>query len=72
MQVESIRSHYRWQGAYCVEAEWRLHIKALQRNYPALEAFLRVHHPYELPEIVQLPIMAGSPDYLRWMELGAA
>lgn len=60
-------SVYRWQGAVDSAAEVPLVAKVTPAGYPALEATLRALHPYELPEIVALPVVAGLPDYLAWV-----
>jgi periplasmic divalent cation tolerance protein len=67
VQLQPIRSFYRWQDEVREEPEFLLQIKTRQACYPALEAFIRAHHSYEAPEIVQLPIVAGSVDYLQWL-----
>jgi periplasmic divalent cation tolerance protein len=54
------------------EPEWLLVIKTLEARYAALETFIRERHSYETPEIVRVPITAGSADYLRWLEAGSA
>jgi periplasmic divalent cation tolerance protein len=61
------RSVYRWQGALEEAAEVPLFIKTSAVVYPALEAAIRANHPYELPEIVALPLTAGLPGYLAWV-----
>ncbi|NMM07205.1 divalent-cation tolerance protein CutA [Polaromonas sp.] len=68
VQLQPIRSFYRWQNEVRDESEFLLQIKTRQACYPALEAFIRAHHSYETPEIVQLPITAGSADYLQWLQ----
>lgn len=70
VQVQAIKSFYVWQGQAHEEPEWLLNIKTRSALYPALEAFITEHHPYETPEIVQLPITAGSADYLAWVDAG--
>lgn len=61
------RSVYRWQGAVERADEVPLLIKTTAARYAALEAAIRARHPYELPEIVALPIDRGLPAYLRWL-----
>jgi periplasmic divalent cation tolerance protein len=61
------RSVYRWQGALEEASEVPMLIKTSARSYAALEAAIRAGHPYELPEIVALPLSAGLPDYLAWV-----
>jgi periplasmic divalent cation tolerance protein len=70
VQLQSIRSFYVWQDQPHDEPEWLLSVKTRNTLYPALEAFIRTHHPYETPEIVQLPITAGSAAYLAWVDGG--
>jgi periplasmic divalent cation tolerance protein len=70
VQIEAIRSVYRWQGALCDEPEQRLSIKTRRARFEALERFIRANHSYETPEIVQIPITAGSSAYLQWVDEG--
>ena len=61
------RSVYRWQGKVEDTEEVPLLIKTSAARYPELEAAIRARHPYELPEIVAVPISHGLPDYLGWL-----
>ena len=61
------RSVYRWQGAVRHDEEHPLLIKTTAERYPALEQALRSGHPYELPEIIAVPIEGGLPAYLQWV-----
>lgn len=65
-----LTSVYRWKGKVETNGEWLCLIKSRRGLYGALEAAIRALHPYETPEIVALPLVAGSADYLAW--LGAA
>jgi periplasmic divalent cation tolerance protein len=60
-------SIYRWQGKIEHTSEVPLLIKTTRAAYPRLESSLRSLHPYELPEIIALPVSAGLPDYLNWV-----
>lgn len=60
-------SVYRWQGKIETASEVPLLIKTTRAAYPRLEATLRAHHPYELPEIIAVPVSAGLPGYLQWV-----
>ena len=62
------RSVYRWQGAVQRDEEHPMLIKTTAERYAALEKALRESHPYELPEIIAVPIDRGLPDYLRWVD----
>ncbi|MDQ3268297.1 MAG: divalent-cation tolerance protein CutA [Pseudomonadota bacterium] len=60
-------SVYRWQGEIETASEVPLLIKTTSAAYPHLEAVIRSHHPYELPEIIAVSIKAGLPGYLQWI-----
>lgn len=62
-----VQSVYRWQGAVESASEIPLLIKSTAKNYPALEAAIRARHPYDIPEIIALPISQGLPAYLNWV-----
>jgi periplasmic divalent cation tolerance protein len=66
--LPAVQSVYRWEGKVERAAEVLLIIKTTAAHYPALEARLRELHPYEVPEIIALPITAGSAPYLRWLD----
>jgi len=61
------RSVYRWPGALESAEEHTLLIKTTADRYSALEEAIRGLHPYELPEILAVPLSAGLPDYLAWV-----
>ena len=60
-------SVYRWDGAIEEAAEVPVFIKTRAARFPELEARIRELHPYELPEIIAVPIVHGLPDYLEWI-----
>lgn len=60
-------SVYRWQGKIQSSSEVPLLIKTTHAAYPRLEAVIRAHHPYELPEIIAVPLCSGLPSYLQWV-----
>lgn len=61
------RSIYRWQDHIERATETPLLIKTEATRYPALAAAIRARHPYDVPEIIALPITHGLPDYLGWL-----
>lgn len=61
------RSVYRWKEAVQHDEEHPVLIKTTEERYAALEAAIRTHHPYELPEVIALPIERGLPAYLEWV-----
>lgn len=60
-------SVYRWQGKVQEETEVPVLAKTTVAAYPALEQAIRALHPYELPEIVAVPLTRGLPGYLDWV-----
>lgn len=60
-------SYYHWQGKVQNDQEWRLSIKTLRAAVPELADWLRQAHSYEEPQLVVVPIVAGSPGYLQWI-----
>ncbi|TAK43848.1 MAG: divalent-cation tolerance protein CutA [Betaproteobacteria bacterium] len=66
------RSVYRWQGAVQKADEHLMLIKSTADRYATLEQAIRAAHPYELPEIVAVPIERGLPAYLEWLAAESA
>ncbi|MBN8280314.1 MAG: divalent-cation tolerance protein CutA [Gammaproteobacteria bacterium] len=65
--LPGIRSWYRWDGQIREDAEVLLVIKTRQDRYAALEALVTARHPYDVPEIIALPVVAGARGYLNWI-----
>jgi periplasmic divalent cation tolerance protein len=61
------RSVYRWKGAVQHDEEHPLLVKTTTERYAELERAIRGAHPYELPEIIAVPIEHGLPEYLEWV-----
>lgn len=62
-----VMSTYWWQGAVENAQEWVVTFKTTRDGYPALERHIRERHPYDTPEILATPILAGNPAYLAWV-----
>lgn len=62
------RSVYRWKGRTEDGEEHPMLIKSTRVRYAELEAAIRAAHPYELPEIIAVPLAGGLPDYLEWVD----
>ena len=67
-RIGPVHSTYRWQGALQDEPEVLLVIKTVSTRYSELEMRLKSLHPYDVPEIVALPVTAGSAEYLSWLQ----
>ncbi len=62
-----MRSIYKWHGQIEDTSEYLLIIKAARERFPEIRDRLRCLHPYELPEIIAVPIADGLPEYLAWL-----
>ena len=65
--IPSVLSIYRWEGAVHTDEEALLVVKTLKSKLPAIQAILKENHPYELPELVFLPVTDGRKEYLGWI-----
>jgi periplasmic divalent cation tolerance protein len=65
--IDTIDSTYWWQGKIERATEWLLIAKTERRLYAEVEASIREAHPYEIPEVLALEVIAGSDGYLRWL-----
>jgi periplasmic divalent cation tolerance protein len=65
--VPGLTSTYRWQGAVETGQELLLVIKTGRGRFEALRAALVELHPYDVPELIALPVEAGHPPYLEWL-----
>jgi periplasmic divalent cation tolerance protein len=65
--IPGLRSIYRWEGQVCDESESLLVIKTVQDRLDQLVARVRQLHPYALPEVLVLPVDAGSIPYMDWV-----
>lgn len=63
-----ITSTFRWQGKVETAEEWVCVIKTSRAQVAAVQAALAEIHPYEVPEVIATPIVAGSTAYLKWLE----
>jgi periplasmic divalent cation tolerance protein len=66
--VSGVRSIYQWEGAIADEREVLMIIKSRRELFASLEAEVRRRHSYSTPEIIALPITAGSEAYLNWIK----
>jgi len=66
--LPGVTSLYRWQGSVEQSEELLLIVKTRQAVWPMLEAQIQALHPYELPEIIAVPIKTGEAEYIQWLE----
>jgi len=67
IHLHDIRSRYVWEGKLSRDEEIVLWIKTQESQYGRLEAYIQEHHPYDLPEILKVPVTGGLPGYLDWL-----
>ena len=67
VQILPIESVYLWEGKVCDESEMMLIIKSKAALFDEITTAIKTVHSYQVPEIVQLPITDGLPEYLRWI-----
>jgi periplasmic divalent cation tolerance protein len=65
--LPAIRSIYRWHDAIEEAEEVTMLIKSTGEHYTEMERVIRTLHPYDVPEIIAIPITAGLPAYLNWI-----
>ena len=66
-RIGALASTYRWQGEIRTEQEILLLIKTTAQRFPALEALTLQLHPYDVPELIAVPIEHGHQPYLDWI-----
>jgi periplasmic divalent cation tolerance protein len=66
--IPQIQSFYHWQGKIEHSSEWLLVVKTSRELFDALRVKLESAHSYELPEVLAVPVIDGSPTYLAWLE----
>ena len=67
VQILPIESIYTWNNEMCEESELLLLAKTKTDLLDDIALFVKSNHPYDVPEVVRLPITGGSPDYLEWL-----
>ena len=63
-----LQSIYQWLGEICEAPELALHIKCLLSQYPAVQQKVLELHPYDVPELLALPVTLGLPSYFEWIK----
>ncbi|WP_430392379.1 divalent-cation tolerance protein CutA [Dyella sp. 20L07] len=69
--LPGIRSTYLWEGKVTTDSEELLLIKTTEARFPALKERLLALHPYELPELIAVPVAHGHDAYLDWVRAGS-
>ncbi|MEM3713275.1 MAG: divalent-cation tolerance protein CutA [Thermoproteota archaeon] len=67
--IGPLTSLYWWKGKIEEAGEWLCIIKSKEDMYEELEKTIKENHPYEIPEIIAIPIVSGSKSYLEWIDM---
>jgi periplasmic divalent cation tolerance protein len=67
VQMFPIESIYTWKGQVCQENEIILLIKSKSSLFDQIKTLIKENHQYEVPEIIQIPITDGLPEYIKWI-----
>ena len=65
--VDKVQSFFSWEGNLCNEKELLLMIKTKRTNYDKIRFMIEEQHPYNVPEIIALPVVNCSEEYMRWL-----
>ena len=68
VQMMPVDSVYMWHGSICEDSETALFIKSKAAQFAEISLAIRENHTYEIPEIIQIPITDGLPEYLKWID----
>jgi periplasmic divalent cation tolerance protein len=72
VQIVAVRSVFVWEGELTSEDERLLLVKTRSDRYAELERLVREQHPYEVPELIRVPVTGGLGAYLAWMDESTA
>ncbi|HXL72300.1 MAG TPA: divalent-cation tolerance protein CutA [bacterium] len=67
-RVPGVTSRYWWRGKIETSREELLIIKTVKRKLPVLTQWIKANHPYQVCEVLALPVIGGNPDYLNWID----
>ncbi len=65
--IDQVKSSFSWDGEFCEEKEILMMIKTRRANYGKVKLVIEDMHPYTVPEIIALPVVDCSEDYLKWI-----
>jgi len=65
--IPEIQSHYRWEGKLCRDKEVLIIMKSRREHLDAIISKVKNLHSYDVPEIIAMPIIGGSREYLTWL-----
>ena len=66
--IPGLESHYWWEGKIQKDREVLLMLKTQNKCFQEVEAVIKKNHPYQVPEIIALPVLQGNAPYLSWIQ----
>ena len=66
--IPTVESFYRWQGQIVNDRECLLMLKTRQQHFAAIKQRVRAMHSYDVPEIIAVPLVEGSTEYMKWID----
>lgn len=66
-KIDKVVSKFNWEGEVCEETEALLMIKTRRTNYAKIKHVIEELHPYNVPEIIAVPVVDCSEDYIKWL-----
>jgi len=70
VQIEKIYSLYRWNETIQKDKEFRLFIKTKNSLFKKIKSTIKENHPYDIPQIIEVPITNGNKEYFDWVDGG--
>ncbi len=67
--LPGLQSVFRWQGSVATEPETQLVIKTRPEHFDRVVRWLGEHHPYDVPEVLAVPVLRGAEAYLAWLDM---
>ena len=65
--TENVESMFSWDGDFCKEKELLLSIKTVRENFEEINSLINELHPYNVPEVIAVPVINCSEDYMKWI-----
>ena len=65
--ADKVESYFSWDGEFCKEREVHLTIKTIRENFEQINLLINEMHPYNVPEVIAVPVINCSEEYMQWI-----
>ena len=65
--TDKVESYFSWDGEFCKEKEILLTIKTIRENFEKINSLINELHPYNVPEVIAVPVINCSEEYMKWI-----